>query len=110
MATPTSPGSDRRAAAWLAAVAALAYLPFDHCHFSGTDETGVFDPALSLYSRGTLAVEQPGMHIFRGRDGRYYSHFAIGQTLLALPFIAIGDAFARAVGPDRVRAAIGRED
>jgi hypothetical protein len=99
---------DRRIAAWLAAVAALAYLPFNHCHFSGTDETGVFDPALALYTRGTLAVE-PGMHIFPGRDGRSYSHFAIGQTILALPFIAVGDAFTRALGPERVRAAIGRD-
>ena len=84
--------ADRRAAAWLAAVAALAYLPFNHCHFSATDETGVFDPALALYERGTLAVE-PGMHIFAGRDGRHYSHFAIAQTVLALPFIALADAF-----------------
>jgi hypothetical protein len=102
-------GGDRRIAVWLAAVAALAYLPFNHCHFSGTDETGVFDPALSLYTHGTLAVE-PGMHIFPGRDGRNYSHFAIGQTILALPFIAAADAFTRALGPERVRAAIGRDD
>jgi hypothetical protein len=109
MATARSARSDRRAAAWLAAVAALAYLPFDHCHFSASDETGVFDPALSLYTRGTLAVE-PGMHIFPGRDGRSYSHFAIGQTVLALPFIALADAFERAIGPERARAAIGRDD
>jgi hypothetical protein len=96
-------------AAWLAAVAALAYLPFNHCHFSATDETGVFDPALSLYERGTLAVE-PGMHIFVGRDGRSYSHFAIGQTALALPFIALSDAFTHALGPETLRAAIGRDD
>ncbi|HKA15783.1 MAG TPA: hypothetical protein VKH41_12245, partial [Myxococcota bacterium] len=108
MASPRS-RSDRRAAAWLAAVAALAYLPFDHCHFSATDETGVFDPALALYTRGTLAVE-PGMHIFAGHDGRSYSHFAIGQTILALPFIAVADAVSRAVGAERLRAAIGRDD
>ena len=101
--------SDRRAALWLAAVAALAYLPFNHCHFSASDETGVFDPALSLYTRGTLAVE-PGPHIFPGRDGRNYSHFAIGQTVLALPFIAIADAAQQILPPEALRAAIGRED
>jgi len=90
-------------------VAALAYLPFSHCHFSATDETGVFDPALSLYTRGTLAVE-PGMHIFPGRDGRHYSHFAIGQTMLALPFIAVGDALRHALGAETLREAIGRDD
>ncbi len=109
MGNPRSAGSDRRTAAWLAAVAALAYLPFNHCHFSATDELGVFNPALSLYTSGTLAVE-PGMHIFAGRDGRFYSHFAIAQTALAVPFIALADAVANAVGPDRVRAAIGRDD
>jgi hypothetical protein len=104
-----STSSDRRAALWLAAVAALAYLPFNHCHFSASDETGVFDTALSLYTRGTLAVE-PGPHIFPGRDGRRYSHFAIGQTILALPFIAIADGAERALPPETLRAAIGRED
>jgi hypothetical protein len=107
---PALEQSDRRVAAWLALVAALAYLPFNHCHFSGTDETGVFDPALSLYTRGTLAVDKPDMHIFAGRDGRLYSHFAIGQTLLALPLVALGDALTRALGADHVRAAIGREE
>jgi hypothetical protein len=102
-------GKTCRTAAWLAAVAALAYLPFNHCHFSATDETGVFDPALALYTRGSLAVE-PGMHIFPGRDGRSYSHFALGQTVLALPFIALADVVTRAVGPDRLGAAIGRDD
>jgi hypothetical protein len=109
MPTPRPARSDRRTAAWLAAVAALAYLPFNHCHFSATDETGVFDPALALYQRGTLAVE-PGMHIFAGRDGRYYSHFAIAQTALALPFIALADAFTHALGPETLRVVIGRDD
>lgn len=99
---------DRRVAAWLAAVAALAYLPFDHCHFSGSDEDGVFRPAEQLYRSGTLAVE-PGKHRFRGRDGRIYSHFAIGQSLLVLPLLAAGDAFGRAL-PEPARAALfGRE-
>src|SRR6185436_4304545 len=57
----------------------------------------------------TLAVA-PGMHIFPGRDGRSYSHFAIAQTVLALPFIALADAFTHALGPETLRAAIGRDD
>jgi hypothetical protein len=50
------------------------------------------------------------MHIFAGRDGRHYSHFAIAQTALALPFIALADAFTHALGPETLRAAIGRDD
>src|SRR5262245_18716163 len=107
MATPRSASGEWRIAAWLAAVAALGYLPFNHCHFSGTDETGVFDPALALYTSGTLAVPAPGMHIFWSRDGHLYSHFAIGHTIAALPFIAVSDAFTRAIGPERLRAVIG---
>src|SRR5258705_9362789 len=81
MATPGSATGERRIALWLAAVAALAYLPFDHCHFTASDELGVFDPAVALYTHGTLAVPS-GVHVFWGRDGRLYSHFAIGQSVL----------------------------
>ncbi len=87
-------GGERRIATWLAVVAALAYLPFNHCHFSGTDEMGVFEPAQELYLRGDMAVEE-GKHRFAGRDGRIYSHFAIGQSILVIPFLAVGDALGR---------------
>ena len=97
-----------RIACWLAAVAALAYLPFDHCHFSGTDEMGVFEPAEALYLRGDLAVEE-GKHRFPGRDGRIYSHFAIGQSILVVPFLAVGDALGRWLPDPLVRAVVGRE-
>jgi hypothetical protein len=99
---------ERRIAAWLAAVATLAYLPFNHCHFSGTDEMGVFEPAERLYLAGELSVEA-GKHRFRGRDGRIYSHFAIGQSLLVLPLLAAGDLFGRALPPAAERALFGRE-
>jgi hypothetical protein len=99
---------ERRIAAWLAAVATLAYLPFNHCHFSGTDELGVFEPAERLYRDGELSVEA-GMHRFRGREGRIYSHFAIGQSLLVLPLLAAGDALGRALPPAGRRALFGRE-
>jgi len=99
---------ERRIVAWLAAVATLAYLPFNHCHFSGTDELGVFEPAEQLYREGTLAVEA-GKHRFRGADGRIYSHFAIGQSLLVLPLLVAGDLFGRALPPPAFRALFGRE-
>ena len=94
---------------WLAAVAALGYLPFDHCHFTATDELGVFDQAVSIHSRGTLAVES-GVHVFRGRDDRLYSHFAIGQSILALPLLAAADALEHGVAPEILGQAIGRND
>ena len=87
----TAFSGDRRIAARLALVAALAYLPFSHCHFSASDETGVYDTARSILFDGDPAIE-PGKHIFRGPDGRHYSHFAVGQSLLALPLVAAGEA------------------
>jgi hypothetical protein len=39
------------------------------------------------------------MHLPGSRRASY-SHFAIGQTILALPFIAFADAFERAIGPN----------
>jgi hypothetical protein len=108
MATPGPAAGERRIALWLAAVAALAYLPFDHCHFTASDELGVFDPAVALYTHGTLAVPS-GVHVFWGRDGRLYSHFAIGQSVLALPFLAAADALTHALAPETLRKAIGRD-
>jgi len=101
-------GGERRIATWLAVVAALAYLPFNHCHFSGTDEMGVFEPAQELYLRGDMAVEE-GKHRFPGRDGRIYSHFAIGQSILVIPFLAVGDALGRWLPESVVGAMVGRE-
>jgi hypothetical protein len=98
---------DRRVAVWLAALAALAYLPFNHCHFSASDESGVFEPARSLVLRGDTAVG-PGQHVFPGQDGRLYSHFAIGQSLLVLPLAAAGEAIARVVPAPVLAQAIGR--
>jgi hypothetical protein len=106
--TGGSGSAERRIALRLALLAALAYLPFSHCHFSASDERGVFEPARSLVLRGNLAIG-PGQHVFRGRDGRLYSHFAIGQTLLVLPLAAAGEAAARLVPENVLRVAIGRE-
>jgi 4-amino-4-deoxy-L-arabinose transferase-like glycosyltransferase len=101
------PRGERRVAVWLAALATLAYLPFNHCHFSGTDELGVFEPAERLYREGDIAVEA-GKHRFRGPDGRIYSHFAIGQSLLVLPFVAAGDALGRVLPGSLSGALFGR--
>lgn len=95
-------------AVWLAALAVLAYVPFNHSHFAGTDESGVFEPARSLVLRGNLAV-QSGPHVFQGRDGRRYSHFAIGQSLLVLPLVAAGEAVEHVVPAKVLGAAIGRK-
>ena len=99
--------TERRIAAWLAACAALVYLPFCHGHLTGTDEVGVFVTTKSLWEDGDLAIG-PGNHVFEGRDGRLYSIFAIGQSVLALPFYAVGDLAYRSLPPAWVARALGR--
>ena len=85
--------ADLRAAAWLAALFFFFYLIFDHGHFNGSDEVGVYETTRSLWERGSLDVP-PVLaklpHFYRGRDGGLYSHFAVGQSVLALPFYGFG--------------------
>jgi hypothetical protein len=84
---------ERRVAGWLGLAAFLAYLPFFHGHFTGTDETGVYLTARALYETGSFEVHE-GPHRFVGRDGRTYAHFAPGLPLLAVPLYALGDLAA----------------
>ena len=65
--------SERRVALWLGLAALLAYLPFVHGHFTGTDEMGVFLTTRALYEEGSFEVRR-GPHRFKGRDGRTYAH------------------------------------
>lgn len=80
---------DRRSVALLAAFVALLYSPFFHGHFFGTDELTVYETTRAIYEHGNLVVP-PSRHVFRGRDGESHGHFAIGQSVLALPLYALG--------------------
>jgi hypothetical protein len=51
-----------------------------------------------------------GVHVFRGRDDRLYSHFAVGQSILAVPLLAVADSLTHAFAPETLRLAIGRND
>ncbi len=87
---------DRQTACWLGLAAFLAYLPFAHGHFMGTDETGVYLTARALYETGSFEVTE-GPHRFTGRGGRTYAHFAPGLPVLAVPLYALGDLAARSL-------------
>ena len=98
------PDPDRSLALALAATCFLGFLLFHRGYFASTDEVGVYETTRAILERADLAVP-PGPHSFPGRDGRIYSHFAIGQSLLALPFYAVG-RIADATLPDAVRTAL----
>ncbi len=91
-------GHDRRVAGALAVFFVVLYGGFHHGSFKGTDEIGVFETTRSIYLLGRLSVP-PGRHVFLGADGASYNHFAIGQSILALPFYGVG-ALSRAALPD----------
>lgn len=106
-ASPPAAGrGELRIALWLAAAAVLGLLPLQHGYFRGSDEVGVYETTESLAEYGDLAVERV-RHAFRGRDGRFYSHFAPGQSVLALPFYAAGRAAGALLPEEAARVVAG---
>ena len=78
---PTARDPDRSLALALALVCFLGFALFHRGVLASTDEVGVFETARAIFERASLDVPE-GLHTFPGRDGRIYSHFAIGQSLL----------------------------
>lgn len=97
-------GTDRSLALALGLVCFLGFALFHRGTLASTDEVGVFETTRSIFERASLDVPK-GLHTFEGRDGRIYSHFAIGQSLLALPFYALG-RLADATLPFAIRHAL----
>lgn len=100
--------SDRRVALWLGLCAALFYLPFTTGFFRGSDEVGVFQTTRALFETADLAVPEI-VHTYRGRDGRNYSVFAVGQPVLALPFYGFGRLMGSLFPPSWSAALAGPE-
>lgn len=65
----------------------LFFLLLQHGHFKGSDELALYEMGHSILERGDLAVP-PLRHTEVGADGRRYSYFAPGQSVLALPLLA----------------------
>ena len=86
----------------------LFFAAFHHGHFRGSDEVGLLQVTRSLHDGATLAVPR-FVHTGLGADGRTYSHFSTGQSVLAIPFFALG-RLAEALLPESVvRALAGPE-
>lgn len=98
--------ADRRIAAWLGLGCFLAYALFHTGHLQGTDEVSVYETTRALYERGSLSVPQH-QGAYAGRDGRLYSIFSVGQSLLALPFYGLGAALRDVLPAAAARALAG---
>ena len=98
------PGSDRSTAILLACTVAVALSILHRGHFLSTDEIGVFLQTRSLATEGSLAIQKLP-NSYKGRDGRIYSQYTIGQSLLALPLFQVA-RLLQPLLPLRVREAI----
>jgi hypothetical protein len=67
---------------------------------------GLLQTARSLHDGPTLAVPRI-IHTGEGADGRFYSHFSLGQSALTVPFIAAGRGAAALLPEGAVRAIQG---
>jgi hypothetical protein len=62
---------------------------FTHGNFETSDEWTVFEATASLWQSGVPAVN-PAPYTHRGLDGHLYSQYMLGQSVLAMPFFAVG--------------------
>lgn len=74
---------------WLGCSAFLFFLIFNHGHFIGSDEVAIYEMTQSIVERGDLAIP-PIQHTAVGPDGRRYSFFTAGQSVLAAPLYQLG--------------------
>ena len=89
---------------WLGCSAFLFFLVFNHGHFTGSDEVAIYEMTQSIVARGDLAIP-PIQHTAVGPDGRRYSFFSAGQSVLAIPLYQLG-LLAERVLPYDWRSAI----
>jgi hypothetical protein len=97
---------DLRVATWLAVCCFVLHALLGHGHFKSSDEISVYEATQALWERGDLVVRK-GPHVFAGRGDRAYNHFAIGQSVLALPFYGLGRLLDAALPESWSRALAG---
>ena len=80
--------------------ALLLYLGTTGGSLSSTDAVVMFDLTQSLVERHSIALSGNvlGFESNRGTDGRYYSQYGVGQSIVNVPFYVAGRAIERATG------------
>ncbi|MCX7012687.1 MAG: hypothetical protein NTW86_09035, partial [Candidatus Sumerlaeota bacterium] len=84
---------------FLCVLAACVVVTSGHLH--APDDEVLFRLAQSIARHGSLAVEPitQGFGTMKGRDGREYAQYGVGQALLAAPLVWAGDGLAQLLGP-----------
>ena len=88
------PRADRHLVAATFGFCLALYLLLSPGRVGGSDTTEMLRLAESL-KRGSVAVEPVPGWSFRGPDGRYFSRYGLGYSILLAPFLAAGEAVAR---------------
>ncbi|HZB48625.1 MAG TPA: hypothetical protein VE547_05980, partial [Mycobacteriales bacterium] len=91
-------GPDRRVAVWLFLAVSAFFLLVQEGAITGYDGRTMYGVAEAIVERGTLAVD-PELNTLPGPDGREYSRYGLGLSLLALvPYLLFRPLAA--LGPD----------
>jgi hypothetical protein len=97
---------DRRVALRLAVLLLVFYAGFAGGGFKSSDEYTVYETTASIWDRGTLEVG-PAPYTAIAPDGRRYSQYALGQSVLALPFFGAGRVASNVLPEPLARALAG---
>ena len=88
--------TDRQAAFSVGAAVTLAFLLIQQGQVTVSDGQDMLAVSQSIVHHGTVAVA-PHFGVI-GRGGHYFAKYGIGLSLLAVPFVAVGDLVGTIVG------------
>jgi 4-amino-4-deoxy-L-arabinose transferase-like glycosyltransferase len=97
-ATARAPYTDARAAIWLLVSFSLLYLSTAKGVLEFGDDGSMLYVTHSIVSHRGVDVPPTAPGVVQGRDGRYYSKYGLGHSLLAVPFYVAGVGIARLGG------------
>ncbi|HLK62046.1 MAG TPA: hypothetical protein VKU19_01305 [Bryobacteraceae bacterium] len=79
---------------WLFVSCLVVYIALTRGHFWSTDEIAIYQQTRSLWERGDLSTES-FLNTLPGPDGKYYSPYSAGQSVLSLPLYGLGKGVHR---------------
>ena len=97
----------RWVALWLFLVFFLLYLSTARAILEYGDDVSMLEVSKSIIRHGSFAVPSTTPGSKTGIDGYSYSKYGIGQSLVALPFVAAGDLLDQVIPSHRIIDAAG---
>jgi hypothetical protein len=94
--------TDRSVALWLFGVSVLLYTGTAKGILEQVDDVAMLRVTQSIVRDGSVAVEPDTPGAMPGADGRYYTRYGLGQSLLAIPFYLLGSRLPETVPTENV--------